>query len=200
MSLQLVGNLRVPRQRFSARAGPQPRSPARRGTFPSVASSGVTQHEPEHRGQAAASAQSCCATAPAATRRVEVVVLVVISILLFALSFRMFTGLFRRRTYCAAANGTASVRQPARTRDELDVRQLGDIRAGSRCPRITVGSPPKQDDGPSGGHGLQRGVGDPHYRRPVKGVPVGVERRPVHRLIAARHVQVVCPPPCPRHA
>ena len=52
------------------------------------------------------SAQSCCATAPAATRRVEVVVLAVISILLFALSFRMFTGLFRRRTYCAAANGT----------------------------------------------------------------------------------------------
>lgn len=52
------------------------------------------------------SAQSCCATAPAATRRVEVVVLAVISILLFALSFRMLTGLFRRRTYCAAANGT----------------------------------------------------------------------------------------------
>jgi hypothetical protein len=48
------------------------------------------------------SAQSCCATAPAVTRRVEVVVLAVISILLFALSFRMLTGLFRRRTYCAA--------------------------------------------------------------------------------------------------
>ena len=60
------------------------------------------------------SAQSCCATAPAATRRVEVVVLAVISILLFALSFRMFTGLFRRRTYCAAANGTRlSANRPA---------------------------------------------------------------------------------------
>ena len=34
------------------------------------------------------------------------VVLSVISILLSALSFRMFTGLFRRRTYCAAAKGT----------------------------------------------------------------------------------------------
>ena len=41
------------------------------------------------------SAQSCCATALAGTRRVEVVMLAVISILLFALSFRMFTGLFR---------------------------------------------------------------------------------------------------------
>jgi hypothetical protein len=51
--------------------------------------------------------QSCFLPPPAATRRVEVVVLLsVISILLFALSFRMFTGLFRRRTYCAAANGT----------------------------------------------------------------------------------------------
>jgi hypothetical protein len=38
--------------------------------------------------------------------------------------------------------------------------------------------------GSIGGHGLQRGVGDAHYRRPVKGVAVGVERRPVHRLIA----------------
>lgn len=41
-------------------------------------------------------------------------VLAVISILLFALSFRMFTGLFRRRTYCAAANGTClSANRPA---------------------------------------------------------------------------------------
>lgn len=53
------------------------------------------------------SAQSCCAAAPAVTR-VEVVVLVVISILLFALLFRMLTGLFRRvnwsqhRTYGSA--------------------------------------------------------------------------------------------------
>ena len=60
------------------------------------------------------SAQSCCATAPAATRRVEVVVLAVISILLFALSFRRFTGSFRRRTYCAGANGTRlSANRPA---------------------------------------------------------------------------------------
>jgi len=43
-----------------------------------------------------------------------VVLLAVISILLFALSFRMFTGLFRRRTYCAAANGTRlSTNRPA---------------------------------------------------------------------------------------
>jgi hypothetical protein len=41
-------------------------------------------------------------------------VLAVISILLFVLSFRMFTDLFRRRTYCAAANGTRlSANRPA---------------------------------------------------------------------------------------
>ena len=48
------------------------------------------------------------------TRRVEVVVLAVISILLFALSSRMFTGLVRRRSYCDAANRTRlSANRPA---------------------------------------------------------------------------------------
>ena len=72
------------------------------------------------------SAQSCCATAPAATRRVELVVLAVISILLFALSFRMFTGFVPATYQLCCSKRDASVRQPARTRDELDVLQLGD--------------------------------------------------------------------------
>ena len=74
-------------------------SPALLAVASPSASPSITARQPR-------SAQSCCATAPAATGRVEVVVLAVISILLFALSFRTFTGLFRRRTHCAAANGT----------------------------------------------------------------------------------------------
>jgi len=87
------------------------------------------------------SAQSCCAAAPAVTRRVEVVVLAVISILLFALSFRMFTGFVPATYQLCCSKRDASVRQPARTRDELDVLQLGD--KSSSFPRQRVSPPTK---------------------------------------------------------
>ena len=94
------------------------------------------------------SAQSCCVTVPAATRRVEVVVLAVISILLFALSFRMFTGLFRRHTYCAAANGTRlSANRPAHGMNSMSSKW-----GTSGGPPLSSGSgrpPPEQDDGPT---------------------------------------------------
>src|SRR3978361_603919 len=63
------------------------------------------------------SAQSCCATAPAGTRRVGGGVLAVISTLLFALSFRMFTGLFRQpQAMCPQSVWLACARKPHKTR------------------------------------------------------------------------------------
>ena len=98
------------RRKGAYRSGPfhrgQRRTDHRLDDEPSSASRAVASPSPSIAARQPRSAQSCCATAPAATGRVEVVVLAVISILLFALSFRTCTGLFRRRTHCAAANGT----------------------------------------------------------------------------------------------
>ena len=78
----------------------------------------------------AINAGAAASTAPAATRRIQlvVVVLAVISILLSARVFRrcapaMYLLCRRRRD--------VSVRQPVRARDELDVLQLTDIWRGS---------------------------------------------------------------------
>src|SRR6185312_16256615 len=84
---------------------------------PSSASRAVASPSPSIAARQPRSAQSCCATAPAATRRVEVVVLAVISILLFALSFQMFTGLFRRpQAMCPHSPWRACARKPHKTR------------------------------------------------------------------------------------
>src|SRR6478735_10429467 len=115
---------------------------------PSSASRAVASPSPSIAARQPRSAQSCCATAPAATRRVEVVVLAVISILLFALSFRMLTGLFRRRTYCAAANGTRlSANRPAH-----GMNSMSSNCGTSGGPPVSSNSgrpPPEQDDGPT---------------------------------------------------
>ena len=84
---------------------------------PSSASLAVASPSPSIAARQPRSAQSCCATAPAAARRVEVVVLAVISILLFALSFQMFTGLFRRpQAMCPHSPWLACARKPYKTR------------------------------------------------------------------------------------
>jgi hypothetical protein len=84
---------------------------------PSSASRAVASPSPSIAARQPRSAQSCCATAPAAARRVEVVVLAVISILLFALSFQMFTGLFRRpQAMCPHSPWLACARKPYKTR------------------------------------------------------------------------------------
>jgi hypothetical protein len=84
---------------------------------PSSASLAVASPSPSIAARQPRSAQSCCAIPPAATRRVEVVVLAVISILLFALSFRMFTGLIRRpQAMCPQSMWLACARKPHKTR------------------------------------------------------------------------------------
>jgi hypothetical protein len=76
------------------------------------------------------------------------VVLAVISVLLFALSFRLLTGLFRRRNYCAAANGTRlSANWPAHGMNSMS--PSWGTSGGSRFVRIAIGPPPKPDDGPT---------------------------------------------------
>ena len=92
------------------------------------------------------SAQSCFATATAAARRVEVV-LAVISILLFALSFRLFTGVFRRCTYCAAAIGT----RLSANRAAHWMNTMSSNWGTSGGPPVSSNRgqpPPEQDDGP----------------------------------------------------
>jgi hypothetical protein len=79
-----------------------------------------------------------------------VVVLAVISILLFALSFRMFTGFVPATYQLCCSKRDASVHQPARTRDELDVLQLGDKSSSFPKPiahQCTPALGPGNDDG-----------------------------------------------------
>ena len=76
--------------------------------------------------------------------------LAVISILLFALSFRMFTGFVPATYQLCCSKRDASVRQPARTRDELDVLQLGDKSSSFPKPIAHQRTPalgPGNDDG-----------------------------------------------------
>ena len=108
----------------------EPSSALLAGASSSSASPSIAARQPS-------SAQSCFLTPPGATRRVEVVVLSVISILLFALSFRMFAGLFRRRTNCAAANGTRlSANRPAHGMNSMS-SNWGTSRVRSRGQRVS---------------------------------------------------------------
>ena len=111
------------RRKGAYRSGPfhrgQRRTDHRLDEEPSSALRAVasTSSTPSIAARQPRSAQSCCATAPAAARRVEVVVLAVISILLFALSFRMFTGLFRRpQAMSPHSTWLACARKPHKTR------------------------------------------------------------------------------------
>jgi hypothetical protein len=109
------------------------------------------------------SAQSCCATAPAVTRRGEVVVLAVISILLFALSFRMIAGLFRRRTTVLRAFGSAAVSHSGRDRRIV--------------PALSACSPSNVSGGRRGDETADR---HSHTRR----MDTAAERRPARRYLA----------------
>jgi hypothetical protein len=82
----------------------------------------------------AINAGAAASTAPAATRRIRVVVLGVISILLSAFVFRFDSRCVSVMYLLCLSVQAASVRRPANTGDELDVLQLGDIRRAAVSP------------------------------------------------------------------
>jgi hypothetical protein len=80
----------------------------------------------------AINAGAAASTAPAAIRRIQVVVLALISILLSALLSRFISRCVPLMYPLCLSVQPASVGRPAHTGDELDVLQLGDI------PRVAV--------------------------------------------------------------
>jgi hypothetical protein len=83
----------------------------------------------------AINAGAAASTAPAATRRIHVVVvLVVISIPLSASGFRFIGRCVPVMCLLCLSVQAASVGRPANTGDELDVLQLGDIRRAAVSP------------------------------------------------------------------